>query len=73
MNHVVTSVTYSPPSDHGSVTTYCTECVKLRAKIERLRESLDDIASGELGLNICIKVAKKALEQIDSIGHGGKE
>jgi hypothetical protein len=30
-------------------------------EIERLRSTLEDIASGELGVNLCIKYAKKAV------------
>lgn len=30
-------------------------------EIETLRSALEDIASGELGINLCIKYAKKAL------------
>jgi hypothetical protein len=32
------------------------------AEIERLRTVLEDIASGELGVNVCIRAAKQALK-----------
>ncbi len=42
-----------PPGDAVVV-----ECLD---EIERLRIALEDIASGEIGINLCIKVAKRAL------------
>lgn len=39
-----------------------------RVVIERLHSALEDIASGELGINLCVKVAKKALGARHSSG-----
>lgn len=39
------------------------EAISIRLKL--LVEALDDIASGELGINVCIKRARKALVESD--------
>jgi len=39
-------------------------------RIEELESVMADIASGELGVNLCIKYAKKSM---DSAGSGGSE
>jgi len=36
-------------------------CFDAAEEISKLRAALEDIASGEMGINICIKVAKQVL------------
>ena len=47
---------------HRNVETNAPVCIVcMDIEIARLRLVLDDIASGELGINLCIKAAKQAL------------
>jgi len=46
------------------------ECDALKADRDRLRKVLEDIASGEIGINLCIKYAKQALQRPDGDADG---
>lgn len=47
--------------ERGIVGIYPLSLVALAAEVEALRKALQDIASGELGVNLCVKVAQAAL------------
>jgi hypothetical protein len=46
---------------HGHTLFVGSTAKEAAEEIKRLRDALSDIASGEMGLNVCIKLAKKTL------------